>query len=279
MTKDHIDDITKIYNNFKETDISKIIDNSQLGHNKITFERPLRLSSQFNEAAVSPLRFDKDILDEMKWAYKKFGEEIYNHFSECKPHIEAYLLKNDIKLKSPAKKNLLSQEHWKKQLGILLQAKTLMDAIGTGQHDDFNDFKKRVTETIKRLNLSLDIKSLNRIINAISWSNEKAEKVIKRVDKSGEIIYEADPTLKDTENVPLHEDIQAYFEREVLRYIPDAWIDHKKTAKGYDISFPRFFYTFKKPAPMDILARSILQYEQDSEGILNLILSDNYEKI
>ncbi|MFN9809148.1 MAG: N-6 DNA methylase [Deltaproteobacteria bacterium] len=56
-----------------------------------------------------------------------------------------------------------------------------------------------------------------------------------------------DPDLRDTENVPLSEDVQAYFEREVLPHAPDAWIDHEKTKRGYEIPFNRHFYVFKPP--------------------------------
>jgi type I restriction enzyme M protein len=56
-----------------------------------------------------------------------------------------------------------------------------------------------------------------------------------------------DPELRDTENVPLYEDVQAYFEREVLPHAPNAWIDHEKTKVGYELAFNRQFYVFKPP--------------------------------
>jgi type I restriction enzyme M protein len=59
-----------------------------------------------------------------------------------------------------------------------------------------------------------------------------------------------DSSLRDTENVPLSEDVQAYFEREVLPHAPDAWIDHEKTKVGYEIPFNRHFYVFKPPRPL-----------------------------
>jgi len=59
-----------------------------------------------------------------------------------------------------------------------------------------------------------------------------------------------DSALRDTENVPLSEDVQAYFEREVLPHAPDAWIDHDKTKVGYEIPFNRHFYVFKPPRPL-----------------------------
>jgi len=61
----------------------------------------------------------------------------------------------------------------------------------------------------------------------------------------------ADSSLRDTENVPLSEDVQTYFDREVLPHAPDAWIDETKTKVGYEIPFNRHFYVFKPPRPLD----------------------------
>jgi len=60
----------------------------------------------------------------------------------------------------------------------------------------------------------------------------------------------ADSALRDTENVPLREEVEAYFRREVLPHAPDAWIDHDKTKVGYEIPFNRHFYVFKPPRPL-----------------------------
>lgn len=79
-------------------------------------------------------------------------------------------------------------------------------------------------------------------------------------DESGQVVLatkgkqkgkpQSDANLRDTENVPLSEDIQAYFKREVLPHVPDAWIDHEKTKVGYEIPFNRHFYVFKPPRPL-----------------------------
>ncbi|MBP2150109.1 type I restriction-modification system subunit M [Xanthobacter flavus] len=63
----------------------------------------------------------------------------------------------------------------------------------------------------------------------------------------------ADTKLRDTENVPLKEDVEAYFRREVLLHVPDAWIDHDKTKVGYEIPFNRLFYVFEPPRPLAVI--------------------------
>jgi len=62
-----------------------------------------------------------------------------------------------------------------------------------------------------------------------------------------------DSSLRDTENVPLSEDVESYFKREVLPHAPDAWIDHDKTKVGYEIPFNRHFYVFEPPRPLDAI--------------------------
>ena len=95
-------------------------------------------------------------------------------------------------------------------------------------------------------------------------------------DEAGNIILKRgkpvpDTSLRDTENVPLVQDIDAYFAREVLPYAPDAWIDHSKTKVGYEIPMTRYFYEYQAPeAVKDIVAR-ITALEQDiSAGLAEL---------
>ena len=79
---------------------------------------------------------------------------------------------------------------------------------------------------------------------------------------------QADSSLRDTENVPLSEDVQAYFEREVLPHAPDAWIDHEKTKVGYEIPFNRHFYVFQPPRP---LAEIDAELKLTTDRILGMI--------
>ena len=75
-----------------------------------------------------------------------------------------------------------------------------------------------------------------------------------------------DASLRDTENVPLAEDIEAYFKREVLPHAPDAWIDHDKTKVGYEIPFNRHFYVFKPP-------RALAEIDAELKGVTDRILT------
>ena len=75
-----------------------------------------------------------------------------------------------------------------------------------------------------------------------------------------------DASLRDTENVPLSEDIEAYFKREVLPHAADAWIDHEKTKVGYEIPFNRHFYVFKPP-------RELAEIDAELKGVTDRILT------
>jgi type I restriction enzyme M protein len=97
-------------------------------------------------------------------------------------------------------------------------------------------------------------------------------------DESGSVVLgqrgkakgqpQADSSLRDTENVPLCEDVQIYFEREVLPHVPDAWIYHDKTKVGYEIPFNRHFYVFTPPRPLEVIDAEL---KQVTDRILEMI--------
>lgn len=274
LTAEHIDQITQLYLDFEETEISKIYPNEYFGYNKITVERPLRLSSKFTPEAIASLRFDKTIEEEMRWAYEHFGDELYEDFKKYKDIIEKHLSQTESKLSAPNKKKLLSEETWKAGLQLLKDAEALAAKFGEKQFDNYNEFIKLVPKTVKELKLKADAKGINAIINAVSFRNEEAERVIKKVDKDGTVVYEPDTDLRDSENVPMNQDIHEYFEREVLQHIPDAWIDKTKTVKGYEISFTRYFYNYVPPRSLEEITAEIFSLEKETEGILKNITSD-----
>jgi type I restriction enzyme M protein len=77
---------------------------------------------------------------------------------------------------------------------------------------------------------------------------------------------QSDSSLRDTENVPLNDDVDKYFKREVLPHVPDAWIDHDKTKVGYEIPFNRYFYVFKPP-------RSLEEIDAELKGVTAKIMT------
>ena len=83
-----------------------------------------------------------------------------------------------------------------------------------------------------------------------------------------------DTSLRDNEDIPLKEDIQEYFEREVLPHVPDAWIDESKHKVGYEINFTRYFYEYKPLRSLEEIRADILELEKETSGMIGKILED-----
>ena len=80
--------------------------------------------------------------------------------------------------------------------------------------------------------------------------------------------------MRDTENVPLKEDIREYFNREVLPFAPDAWIDEKKNVVGYEIPFTRYFYKYEAPKPSAQIMDEIKELEKNLMANLSEIMGE-----
>lgn len=101
-------------------------------------------------------------------------------------------------------------------------------------------------------------------------------------DEDGDIVMKnkkpiADATLRDTEDIPLKEDIEEYFEREVKPFNPDTWIDEKKTKVGYEIPFTRLFYKYVAPESTDVIAERIKLLEEDIVKSFELLSGKDVE--
>lgn len=107
----------------------------------------------------------------------------------------------------------------------------------------------------------------SKVMDSIELGYNKIVVETPQLDENGNVVTKngkpvADATKRDTENVPLVEDIDAYFEREVIPYNPQAWIDKAKTKVGYEIPFTRTFYEYKQIEPSDRIAARIEEYEK-----------------
>ncbi len=147
-------------------------------------------------------------------------------------------------------------------------------AGGSKPHLDFNTVQQRFESAMKKADIKLRALDLKALYAAFTFKDEAAEPVIKKKTRDA-IEYEPDPDLRDTEQVPLLEDggIEAFFQREVLPHVPDAWIDHNKMQIGYEISFTRHFY---KPTPLrslDEIKADLEALQAEAEGLLDEIVA------
>ncbi|MBJ2179523.1 SAM-dependent DNA methyltransferase [Pseudomonas veronii] len=304
FTDEHIRQITDIYLNLPNEEISKVLDNKEFGYYKVTVERPLRLAAQFSAERIATLRFTPGMQDIMEWVYGKYGDEVYTGLKEHVGAIELHLEREEISLSPKNRTALQSEKTWLAQREIMQAGEALIAEIGTDLHLDFNRFEVTVDAAIKALKLKLAAPERKQILNAVSWREEKAAKVIKKAhklvgkklqvilddlrisaeklvdygyrpsDKGGEYIeYEADSELRDTESVPLKEDIHEYFIREVRPHVDDAWIAIDKTVIGYEISFNKYFYKHKTQRSLKEVTQEILALEAETDGLLKKLVS------
>ena len=116
----------------------------------------------------------------------------------------------------------------------------------------------------------------SKVFESVEFGYNKIVVERPQRDEAGNILLKRgkpvpDTSLRDTENVPLVQDIDAYFAREVLPYAPDAWIDHSKTKVGYEIPMTRYFYEYQAPEAVEDIVARITTLEQDiSAGLAEL---------
>lgn len=283
---------------------AQVFNNTDFGYYKVTIERPKRLKAQFTADRIADLRFDKSLREPMEWAWQTFGEKVYTELAKHEKEIEEWCEKNELNLSAKQKKALTSTTTWKKQQELMNTATLLMKEIGSKEHNDFNVFAEQVDEVLKAKKIKLSASERNAILNAVSWYDATAEKVVKGItkltgskltdllqhlncteaqlsdygyyatDKKGEYIeYETESDLRDTENVPLKENIYDYFLREVKPHVAEAWINLDATKIGYEISFNKYFYRHKPLRKIEVVSAEILKLEQESEGLIHEILN------
>lgn len=129
----------------------------------------------------------------------------------------------------------------------------------------YGEFRDGTFEGTDENGGSIVVKS--KVIDAIDFGYNKITVESPETDEKGNVVLKkgkpvADASKRDTENVPLAEDIDAYFEREVIPYNPNAWIDKKKTKVGYEIPFTRTFYEYKQVESSDVIAKRIEEHEK-----------------
>jgi type I restriction enzyme M protein len=242
ITEEHIKQISEIYADFKEGDYCKIFDTTEFGYQKIVVERPLQLNFAITAERI---------------------ENLYNESAFAKLYSEEDL--EEVLAKE--KPTQADREKVKKlQEGKLLQEKIIAHL---SQYSDNTTIYKNRERFIKALEtITKDVKEITpalfkAILSGLSERDETAE-VCK--DKKGRI--EPDSNLRDTENVPLNDDINAYFRAEVEPHVPDAWIDESKTKIGYEIPFTRYFYKYQPLRPLEEIDAEIQSLESE---ILDLL--------
>jgi type I restriction enzyme M protein len=142
-----------------------------------------------------------------------------------------------------------------------------------------NDIPKHYIDEITKIYAEFKETEISKIFDNEDFGYSKIVVERPQKDENGALVLKggkpvADVALRDTENVPLKEDIEEYFKREVLPYAPDAWIDEKKTKIGYEIPFTRYFYKYVPPRKSEDIMAEIIELEKSLNGSLEGIFND-----
>ncbi|WP_417682783.1 type I restriction-modification system subunit M [Roseibium sp.] len=282
----------------------QVFDNADFGYHKVTIERPDRRRAAFSAERLAPLRFDKSLREPMEWLYGEHGDQVYQpgFLKEQTKAITAWCEEAGITLNAKAKTKLLDTKYWVKLRDLLATATQIMGDVGTEETDDFNAFRKAVNAAIKARKIKLGVTEKNAILNAVSWYDEKAKKVIAKKHKltraevedlathlgcavddladfgwyrqtdGSYLTYESTSDLRDAESVPLKDDIHRYFLAEVKPHVEEAWINLDSVKIGYEISFNKYFYRHKPLRSLEEVTQDILALEEKADGLIADIL-------
>jgi len=210
ITKEDIKTILSLYNQLEENDEIKIFDNEDFGYTKVVVERPLQLNYQISEERL---------------------ENLYaiNNFSKL-----AISKKKDPQIKLKEEKEGKAQQE---------KISNALRSIDNRLFKNWDEFESQVKKALSDFKLTPAF--IKQIIIALSEHDDTANYV---TDNKGN--KKPDPKLRDTEKIPLTKDVDEYFQEEVLKYYPDAWMDRKKDKIGYELNFTQYFYKYEPPRPL-----------------------------
>jgi len=256
---DHISDITQILGDFRDGEtrtfteddpithqpvsrqrvVSKVFDNADFGYAKITVERPLRLNIQACAERIS--RLD--------------DESAFRN-----------LVTSNKKVPADRQRDIETGSKRQQEIRDLLIA--FAESSAQVLFKDRKEFLIALRDVDRARGVRLSAVELKFVLGALGERDETAEMCL---DRDG--LPEPDPDLRDTENVPLKESIDEYFQREVLPHVPDAWIDHSKTKVGYEIPLNRHFYRYEPPRPLEVIETDLKRLETEILELLKEVTS------
>ena len=254
LSHEQIDDLTRIHGSFlggetrdltdedpvtreprtRPRPVSKIFANEDFGYRKVTVERPLRLNFAATPGRIACIE-EQTAFQNMTRSRKAQG------------------LARDAQIAE----GLARQERIRDLLRLLSD---ITDGEVVRDREVFTDLLKA---TAKGAELRPSAADMKAILEALGKRDSDAE--ICR-DRHGS--PEPDPELRDTEIIPLTEDVETYIAREVLPHAPDAWVDENKTKIGYEIPLTRYFYVYEPPRPFEDIKLDIQELEREIAGLL-----------
>jgi type I restriction enzyme M protein len=242
-----IAEIVREYGQLKSTERNKVFDNEDFGYTRVTVERPLRLRYQMDaDRKARFLDACPELLDDVQEIDKKLGRDPNMDWNNVQVAIWNILGERGSKWRASELKLFRSVFTDKDP-----DARSVMFKIEARTDDEIDELDSKKPSAAKT-------KGRNRSLLPEAPGN------FKYVGP-----FEADPELRDFENVPLKEDIDKYFEREVLPHVPDARMDRSKDKVGYEITFNRYFYRYTPPRPLEKIDAELKKAEDEILRLLN----------
>ncbi len=215
--------------------VSKVFDNEDFGYRKVTVERPLRMNFAATEERIARIEEQKAFQNLAK-SKKRAGPAHDAEVAERQARQEAIR-------------------------GLL---RSLVDQTAGEVVRDREAFVEVLRGAEAAADVKLAAAERNAVLSALGERDPDAEVCRDRKGKP-----EPDTELRDTETVPLREDVDAYIEREVLPHVPDAWVDKSKTKIGYEIPLNRHFYVYEPPRPLEEIESDLQALEQEITDLLS----------
>jgi type I restriction enzyme M protein len=231
-------EILKLLHDFKEGEYSRIYPTTHFGYRKITVERPLCLNFEASSERIGRL---DDQAAFMNLAVSK---------------------KKDAKARAKEEEEGRSKQD---------EIRKLLSGMPKTIFKDRDAFLKELESCAGTSDLKMPAPIRKAILSALSERDETAE-----ICRDNEGYPEPDSELRDTENVPLLESVETFFEREVKPHVPEAWINRaiidekdKQVGKvGYEINFNRYFYKYTSPRPLEEIEADIKTVEREIMAML-----------
>ncbi|MDE2695526.1 MAG: class I SAM-dependent DNA methyltransferase [Chloroflexota bacterium] len=214
--------------------VSKVFDNEDFGYRKVTVERPLRLNFAATEECIARIE-DERAFQNLAKSKKRAGPAHDAEVAEGQARQEAIR-------------------------GLL---RSLADETGGEVVRDRDAFVEVLRGVEAAAGVKLSAPERKAVLSALGERDPEAE--VCR-DRRGN--PEPDTELRDTETVPLSEDVAAYIAHEVLPHVPDAWVDESKTKVGYEIPLNRHFYVYEPPRPLEEIESDLQALEREITDLL-----------
>ena len=254
LSQEQIDDLTRIHGAFEDGEtrdlpyedpvtheqltrprvVSKVFDNEDFGYRRVTVERPLRLNFAATEERIARIE-DERAFQNLSKSKKRAGPAHDAEVAEGQARQEAIR-------------------------GLL---RSLAADTGGEVVRDRETFVEVLRGVEAAAGVRLSAAERKAVLSGLGERDPDAE--VCR-DRRGD---PADTELRDTETVPLGEDVDAYIAREVLPHVPDAWVDESKTKVGYEIPLNRHFYVYEPPRPLEEIESDLQALEQEIAGLLS----------